>query len=445
MLQQLLSPLSSIITFTNLLYNSIIHPKISTIILIISILEFCNWINYIIIYHKLLKPQKKIINQQQINSLINAIKNTSKNELENILKTSISYDINKFDSISDEVDISTLSLNEINNIIRNNILCNQYLDKINDIREIIENKLNLKFSNLDSDNNKYIVYEWGKTYFNFTFNPLILTLIIKTIFNFLHYMMIYIYKFNYKVVDNNSIGFLYNNYDPTKKTLLFIHGFGFSYFPYFPVLLKLSKTYNIIIVILPNISYFLYSSQNVFLLKNKLNNLIYDFLISHNYNNIVIISHSFGSLISSILFKDKRSSLFQKNISIDPIYFYKDYCKIHKHAENPCYSKNNIFQYLFDKLINFLIYNSIYLKNISYRYFCGPTYWIYDSTDVINDKFIFIFHKYDYVVSAETVYDNIKDFTKSFMIDTPDSSHGNILFNSHKYHHLINLIENNTL
>ena len=56
------------------------------ILLIWSIFELLNWINYIFIYFKLLKKDKKLINKKQINNFINEIKNSNKDEIQNIIK-----------------------------------------------------------------------------------------------------------------------------------------------------------------------------------------------------------------------------------------------------------------------------------------------------------------------------------------------------------------------
>ena len=87
------------------------------ILLIWSIFELLNWINYIFIYFKLLKKDKKLINKKQINNFINEIKNSNKDEIQNIIKSSISYEKNNLIKKNYEnLDISTLSLIEINNI-----------------------------------------------------------------------------------------------------------------------------------------------------------------------------------------------------------------------------------------------------------------------------------------------------------------------------------------
>jgi len=410
---------------------------LTNILLFWSLLELFNWINYLFIYFRLLKKNKLLLGKNKSNNLIDGLKNSTRDEIINIIRGCISYEKNNLIKLNYEnVEVEKLSTIEINDIIKKYIINSKFEDKIDEIREVIENKLNIKFEN--NTNNRYIINEWGNKFIYFNFLPLFLSLFLKLTFNSLHYYMIYILKFNCKIYDNKSLGILYNNYDPNKKTLLFIHGFGFGYYPYLSSIHKLYKDYNMIILILPNISSFLYS-KHIFFDYEKIINLLYDFIIKYKYNKVIILSHSFGTLISHMIMKDKRSKIIEKNITIDPTYFFIDYNKIQKHADFPCYNKKNIFLYLLDSFINYLIYDSIYLKNLCYRNLCGPKYWIYDSINF--KKYIFIFHKYDYVINAEKIYDKIKNDNDAYLIETHNASHGTILFNKNLHYKLIELIE----
>jgi hypothetical protein len=409
------------------------------ILLYWSILELINWINYIFIYFNLLKINKKTISEKKIDKIINEINNCNKDDIENMIKASITYEKSNLIKKSNEnLEINNLSLIEINDIIKINILCGKHENRIDEIREIIENKLDIKF--YENENfNRYIIDDWYSNYLYFSFVPLFLSLIQKTILNSIQYYMIYYLKFNYEICGNNSLGILYNNYDKNKKTILFIHGFGFGYFPYINSLIRLHKDYNIIIIILPNISSFLYS-KDYLLNNNKIKNLIFNFIKKHRYKKIITLSHSFGTIITNILIKDKKFNMIKKNILIDPVYFFTSYYKIKKHAEFPCYNKNNFILYLLDKFVNYLIYDSIYLKHICYRYLCGPKDWKFYDNKKYN-KCVFIFHKYDYVVDAESIYNKLKDNTESYLIESDYATHGTILFNKNMYAQLIDIIE----
>ena len=70
--------------------------------------------------------------------------------------------------------------------------------------------------------------------------------------------MVLIMKFKYKVTLKSKIGYLYKNRDLNKKDLIFIHGFGLGYIPYIRRLLTLDKKFNLVIMILPNISSYTY-------------------------------------------------------------------------------------------------------------------------------------------------------------------------------------------
>jgi hypothetical protein len=416
---------------------------------------------------------------------MNEINNCKKDDIVNIIKASITYEkSNMVKKNYDGLEIENLSLREINNIIKINILCGKYENKVNIIREIIENKLDIKFDGTDKmladtsgapsastgysfvdtsgapsastgysfvdqslslksvkdkNLNRYIIDDWYSNYFYFSFFPLFLSLIQKIILNSIHYYMMYYLKFNYKICENNSLGILYNNNNKNKKTILFIHGFGFGYFPYINSLLRLHKDYNLIIIILPNISSFLYSKDYLFD-NNKIKNSILNFIKKNKYKKIITLSHSFGTIISNILIKDKKFNMINKNILIDPVYFFTSYYKIKKHAEFPCYNKNNFILYLIDNFINYLIYDSIYLKHICYRYLCGPKDWdFYDNKNY--NKSVFIFHKYDYVIDAESIYNKLKDNSESYLIETDYATHGTVLFNKDMHSQLIEIIE----
>jgi hypothetical protein len=409
------------------------------ILLAWSIIELINWINYIFIYLNLLKTTTININEKKIDNIIEEIKDCTKNEIENLIRVSIIYNKDNLVIKNDtSLQINDLSLFEINYIIEKNILCNKKLDKIDEVRELIETKLNIKFNNVNQ--NRYIINEWGNLFFYFSFYPIFIILIKKLIFTLINSYMIYYLKFKYKILEGNNIGFLYNNYDSNKKTIFFIHGFGFSYIPYINILLKLEAKYNLVIVILPNISSYLYSTDIKLDIK-KIVNYIYDFIELNNYKKFSILSHSFGTLISYNMIKDKRSKIVEKNISVDPIYFYRFHYKSQRHIQFPCYEKNNIIMYLFDNFINYLIYDSIYLKCICYRHLLCPTYWIYFNKNYNYNKFIFIFHKNDYVIDSELLYEQLKNKAKTYILDSDDSTHGTILFNETKFEQLFNILK----
>ena len=190
------------------------------LLLIWSIFELVNWINYIFIYFKLLTKSKKILGENEINNFINGIANSNEEELKNIIRASISHEKNNLIKNNYEnLEVSSLSLIEINNIIRKYILNNKFEDNIDKIRDIIEHKLDIKFE--DNNNNRYVISEWGNIFISYSFIPLFLNLFTKLIFNSIHYYIIYFLKFKYELYEDNSLGILYNNYDSNKKTILF--------------------------------------------------------------------------------------------------------------------------------------------------------------------------------------------------------------------------------
>jgi hypothetical protein len=73
---------------------------------------------------------------------------------------------------------------------------------------------------------------------------------------YIHLLFTVYLGFNWEQID--KIGFLSKKIDPNKKNIIFIHGLGFGYVPYFQMLMELSKKYNLFIIVLPDISSYNY-------------------------------------------------------------------------------------------------------------------------------------------------------------------------------------------
>jgi pimeloyl-ACP methyl ester carboxylesterase len=248
----------------------------------------------------------------------------------------------------------------------------------------------------------------------------------------------------YKWEQQNNIGFLYKITDPNKKNLVFIHGLGFGYVPYFKILMELDKKYNLIIVVLPNISsYSFYDGFNNVYFPNliKLSNTFYDFLETKNINNTIILSHSFGTYITQILRKDSRSSCFNKIILVDPIIFWIGCFKMSLHIENPFVKKYPLHLYIIDNILAFMIYQCLYLKYVCFRVMFGPDFWIYDMNELKNDNITIILEKGDYIIPAELLYDKINGHVKCHYFDSDNMLHGSILMESKYTSQLLEIIE----
>jgi pimeloyl-ACP methyl ester carboxylesterase len=255
--------------------------------------------------------------------------------------------------------------------------------------------------------------------------------------------LIKIYSFEWVI--NNEVGFLTHISDPNKKTLLFIHGFGFGYVPYIKLLLKLYYKYNLIIIVLPNISNYNYNDDfnyTYFPSLELISTTLYNYLESKKYDNIILLSHSFGTYITQFLRKDLRQKIFKKIILVDPIIFWIGCFKMSLHVDNPFVKKYPLIDYFLDNLLSFMIYQCINLKYVIYRVMFGPDFWIYDASELTNTNLTIVLQKNDYVIPAELLYNKIKNNVKCFYFNNDNMIHGTILMDNSYINDVINIIEN---
>jgi pimeloyl-ACP methyl ester carboxylesterase len=412
-------------------------------------LELINWLTYLYIYINITGPKFMKMKEKDTYNIIKRLDKLSKEEIEYVIKGCIIYD--KFNHKSIDIDnfnLKDLSKTEIINLIGYSLFA---LDKA-DIYQSkkysliiylihkIEETLGYQFN--DSREDRYMYRQWGSTFFKFSFRPLIMQIIIRIIVFIVHYWFVWGLRFTYCQI--NKIGFLYNISNPNKKNLFFIHGFGFGYIPYVKVLYELSKHYNLIIVVLPNISsYSYYDDLNYayFPSLKLLNDTIYEFLLSKNLNNILLLAHSFGTYITQILRKDERQTIFKKIIMVDPIIFWIGHFKMSLHVENPFIQKYPLMNYLSDNIINFLIYQCLYLKYVCYRVMFGPDFWVYNIKEIVNSNISFILEKGDYIIPAEVLYNKINNKVKCLYYDDESIVHGTVLIEKKYVNDIIKLLE----
>jgi hypothetical protein len=403
-----------------------------------SIVELINWLIYLYVYINILTPRYLYFKNKDTDKIIERIDKLTKNEVEYVIKGCIIYDKTLHQDIlnPDYIDVKKLSRKEIINIIGYSLfginlinLCNHskyYI--LLDVLNKIENKLEYKFEDRDEDN--FLYRKWGSNFIKFTWRPVFLQIPIRILFNTAHLYFIYKLKFNYWVCANTKMSILYKINDPNKKNIIFIHGFGFSYIPYIKILLELEQKYNIIIVILPNISSYRFIDDFVYMYFPPVKNIkesIYNFLKTNKVKESVILSHSFGTYISQILNRDKRNKIFKKIIMVDPIVFWIGCFKMSLNIDNPLVRKNPIHKYISDNLINFLVYQCIYLKYVCYRVMFGPDFWIYNSNEIVNSNLYMVIQKNDNVIPGDVIYDKIKNKSDCFYLDKDDALHGSIL------------------
>ncbi len=404
-------------------------------------LEFVNWIVYLVIYINILTPRYLYLKNKDTEKIIKRIDKLSKNELEFVIKGSIIYDKNKHENIQNEsfIDISGITIKEITNIIGyslfgieiNKITSHSRYNEIIKIISKIENILEIKFANTDED--RFLYRKWGSEFIKFSFRPLVLQITIRFLVNYFHYYFVLARDYDYTVCEKTKISYLTKITSEDKETIFFIHGFGLGYIPYYKIILELEKKYNIILIVLPNISSYRFYDELMYIYFPSLFDIkesIYSFVEQKKIKNIIILSHSFGTYITRILERDIRSKQFKKIIMIDPIIFWIGCFKMCIHISNPSIRTNSLSNYLFDVIGNFLIYDCIYHQYVCFRTMFGPDFWIYNSKELLDSNITMVLEKGDYIIPAELIYNKIKDKTKCYYVDDDDAVHGTIMTNS---------------
>lgn len=413
------------------------------------ILEFINWLTYLYIYMNVASPKFMKMKEKDTYNIIKRIDKLSKDEIEYVIKGCIIYDKYNHKNVDNDCfNLKDLSKTELIHLIGYSLFAlnkiDIYYSKKYSLIIYIINKIQEKigFTFCDNTNDRYIYRKWGSTFFKFSFRPLIIQILIRIIVFIVHYSFIFGLGFKYNQI--NKIGFLYNISNPNKKNLFFIHGFGFGYIPYIKVLYELSKQYNLIIVVLPNISsYSYYDDLNYayFPPIELLKNTIYDFFQSNNLNEVLLLAHSFGTYITQILRNDERQHIFKKIVMVDPIIFWISHFKMSLHVDNPFIQKKPLIKYLSDNFINFLIYQCLYLKYVCFRVMFGPDYWIYNIKEIIDSNISFILEKGDYIIPAELLYKKINNRVKCLYYDNDSITHGTVVVEKKYAKDIINLLE----
>lgn len=413
------------------------------------LIELFNWMTYLYIYINIISPKFMKFKEGDTLKIIDRIDKLNKEEIEHIIGGCVIYDkISHSDMNPSKLEIKKMSKIEIINLIGyslfgleiDNICSNNKFSIILMLVEKIESKLGYKFKSNKID--RYLYRGWGNNFIKFSFRPLILQIPLKIFIMFIHLLFTFYLGFKWNQI--NNIGFLNRDIDPNKKNIIFIHGLGFGYVPYFQMLIELGKYYNLIIVVLPNISsYNYYDDINYayFPPLSVISNTLYEFLESKNIDQTILLSHSFGTYITQFLRKDIRCKIFSKIILVDPIIFWIGCFKMSLHVENPFIKKYPLTAYLIDNLLSFMIYQCLYLKYVCYRVMFGPDFWIYDVNELSKcDNIIIILEKNDYVIPAELIYNKIKNIVKCYYFDSDDMYHGTILMDKKYCSKLVDIV-----
>lgn len=415
------------------------------------IIELINWLTYLVIYINIISPKFMKYKEIDTYKIIERIDKLTKDEIEYVIAGCIVYDKYLHTNInSDKFNIQNLSKVEIINLIGyslfgldiKDIYSSSKFPIIIDLIKKIEIRLGYNFELSKTD--RYLYRKWGSNFIKFSFRPLILQIPLKIFIQSIHLLFTSYLGFEWKQI--NNIGFLTKFNDPAKENIIFIHGLGFGYVPYFQTLIELNKKYNLIIVVLPNISsYNYYDDINYayFPPLNTISDTIYNYLEFYNISKYILIAHSFGTYITQILRKDSRVSMFKKIILIDPIIFWIGCFKMSLHVENPFIKKYPLTTYLIDNLLSFMIYQCLYLKYVCFRVMFGPDFWIYDINELSNSNIIIVLEKYDYIIPAELIYKKINNVLKCYYFDSSEMCHGSILMEKKYIGELIKIIDSN--
>ena len=417
--------------------------------------ELVNWFWYLRMYTNIICPKFMKYKEIDTMNIIERIDKLTKDEIEYIIKGCIIYDkILHMNVEPSEIELNNLSGSEIENLIAYSLFglenqLNEFGTKrslISKTLEKIESKLGYRFkydvSNTNNTNkDRYLYRKWGSNFIKFSFRPLILQFPLRIIICGIHLLFTLWLGFKWEKI--NGVGFLSKNPDPNKKNLIFIHGLGFGYIPYFRTLMKLNSSYNLVIVVLPNISsYNYYDDMNYeyFPSPTLISDGIYRFIESKNIDNSIILAHSFGTYITQILRKNKKSTIFEKIIMVDPIIFWIGCFKMSLHVENPFIKKYPLTTYLIDNIISFMIYQCLYLKYVCFRVMFGPDFWVYDVDEISNNNITLILEKEDYVIPAELLYLKVRNKIKTYYFDSEGMTHGTILMDDKYTQKLIEII-----
>jgi pimeloyl-ACP methyl ester carboxylesterase len=413
-------------------------------------IEFINWFAYLFIYINIISPKFMKFKEVDTLKIIERFDKLNKEELEHIIGGCVIYNKISHENVDvPRLDIKSLSKIEMINLIGyslfgldiKDIYSSKKYPIILKLIKKIESKLGYDFEISKID--RYLYRKWGSNFITFSFRPLILEIPLKIFIMSIHILFTAFLGFKWQQI--NKIGFLSKNIDPNKKNLIFIHGLGFGYVPYFKMLMELNKKYNLIIIVLPNISSYNYYDDinyTYFPPLSLVSNTLYDFLESNNINSTILLAHSFGTYVTQFLRKDDRIKIFSKIILVDPIIFWIGCFKMSLHVENPFIKKYPITMYLIDNLLCFMIYQCLYLKYICFRVMFGPDFWIYDASELSEHKnIVIILEKNDYIIPADLIYDKIKNYVKCYYFNSDEFYHGSILMDKKYSPKLIEIID----
>lgn len=312
------------------------------------------------------------------------------------------------------------------------------------ILELIEDKLGFKFDDYVAKDMYFL--KFGSNKLETVYRPLIVYSSMNLIKN-CSYVYLSYNGFTKHTTRNSKMVYFYYKKHPNKErnTTIFIHGLGFGFAPYLNFILKLVEEVDLIVPVLPNISNMEYhgifesiTADKLFPNYNILRDDFKGILIKHNVSKVNIIGHSFGTIITSVLLKDKWiKQKLAKKILIDPVCFVDESYKIFKYINQPDPRDGSILT----KSINILIYNDLYVRYATQRFLFGPEYWIFDYNELKGDDTLVILSNEDQIVPSNKLYKTLLEHNIMCIL-VNDAEHADI-FSSNVYNDVTNKIIKN--
>lgn len=378
--------------------------------------EILSYINYTRLYNyaKKIKEHNCDVNVEWMEDFwLNKI---SKEELENwMLKTIATVD--NFKSVPIE-NMSQLNKYDIKCWLSSNLYFKSF-DKLDDLEikniESLIPKLEYKLNNIFESSDvikKNMIYNFCETNMISCYKPLPIYTSLNIIKNTVYLRMLY-HGFTKHYSKHSKFVYFYYNSPKNYSTTIFIHGLGFGITPYLNFILELTKHTNLIVPVLPNISNMEFHSSFSTLSDDELfpsyENWRKDFrniIKNHGIDDINVIAHSFGTVITGILLKcEKIYSKLNKKILIDPVCFIEDSYKIQSYLNNPDNSDGT----LSTKIFNEVIYMDIYVRYIAQRFICGPEFWIMDYNKISDENYLVVLSTNDSIVPTNTIYKTLSE------------------------------------
>lgn len=385
---------------------------------LIAIYLFFEVINYYYFYLDLIKLTKKkklepIDPDYDPDYMITYLKEIPEDDLKDWLTNSLSY-IYLYDPVKTGQYYNFVKIDEIpkTNFLKwvayhiyfrsFNQLTNTKKEKAIEIAKYLEDNKNLT---LKSGYNEDIFFpKFGKSYLNARYKPVIFYL-----FYFLNSVYVYFYlryySFTYDRSKNNILYVKYKH-KTAKTTVYFVHGFGIGIGPYLELLIDLSKSHNLIIPILPNISnmdllvdFFKKPGVNTLFPPLKAWKEDYE-SFKLKKSKTYFIGHSFGSVIYGLLYN--LEFRFNKAVLIDPVCFTEGSYKIFKYVNEP-YDPNSKLS----SLIKYLIYDDIYVRYLISKYLDGPMFMLKSSK--LDSKYFIILSELDAIVPVNILLEILKE------------------------------------